>query len=146
MIWDNPVLERMIEQETFAEIITRLTPGETAVALLRADGLDDQEIADALGITRAAVQYRMKKAVERISRQRPEAGRMLAGRDRFRTASRCLTSSDEQDMISSSEAARILCCTRQTIRKWIAAGRFPRAEPMSMGDWQIPRSDVERLA
>ncbi|RPI58380.1 MAG: hypothetical protein EHM56_01955 [Chloroflexi bacterium] len=125
MIWDNPVLDRIVEQETFAEIISRLTPGETSVALLRADGLDDQEIADALGITRSAVQDRIKKAVRRISRQVPGARSLLAGRDRFNSASRYLTLPDQEDMVSSSHAARMLECSSQTIRNWITAGRFP---------------------
>ena len=146
MIWDNPVLDRIVEQETFAEIIARLTPCETAVAVLRADGLDDQEIADALGITRSAVQDRIKKAMRRISRQVPEAGCLLAGRDRFNTASRCLTIPDQDDMIPSGEAARILSCSSQTIRNWIAAGRFPNAQQLPRGHWLIPWSDLECLA
>ena len=145
MIWDNPVLDRIIEQETFAEIVARLTPCETAVALLRADGLGDQEIADALGITRSAVQDRIKKAVTRISRQVPEAGRLLAGRNRFNTASRCLTIPDEQDLFSVPQAAEVLNCTTACIRSWIAAGRFPNAHKAHTGRWQIPCSDLERL-
>jgi len=146
MIWDNPVLARIVEQETFAEIIARLTPCETAVALLRADGLDDQEIADALGITRSAVQDRVKKAVRRISRQVPGARSLLVGRDRYNTASRHLTMPDQDDMISSGHAARMLDCSGQTIRNWIAAGRFPNAQQAPTGHWLIPWGDVERLA
>jgi len=146
MIWDNPVLDRIIQQETFAEILARLTPCETAVALLRADGLDDQEIGDALGITRSAVQDRIKKAVTRISKEVPEAGRLLAGRDRFNTARQCLTIPDQDNMIPCGEVARMLSCCDQTIRNWIAAGRFPNAQQTGRGHWLIPWGDLERLS
>ncbi len=145
MIWDNPVLERIVQQEALAEIIGRLTPGETAVALLRADGLGDQEIADALGITRSAVQDRIKKAVTRISKQDGEAARLLAGRDRFNTASRCLGLPDEQEFFSAPQAAELLSCTPQSIRNWIAAGRFPNAEQAPSGRWEIPWIDLEHM-
>jgi DNA-binding CsgD family transcriptional regulator len=145
MIWDNPVLDRIVELETFAEIVARLTPAETAVAVLRADGLSDQEIADALGITRAAVHERIKKAVKRISRQVPEAGHLLAGRDRFNTASRCLTIPAEQETLSAPQAAEVLNCTTACVRNWIAAGRFPNAQQAPTGRWRIPWSDLEGL-
>ena len=146
MIWDNPVLDRIVQQETFAEILARLTPCETAVALLRADGLDDQEIADALGITRAAVQDRIKRAVTRISSLMPSAAALLAGRDRYNTASRLFTVPGEDYMISAGHAARMLECSGQTIRNWIAAGRFPHAQQEPTGQWLIPWGDMERLA
>ena len=145
MIWDNPVLDRMVEQETFAEIIARLTPCETAVALLRADGLDDQQIADALGITRSAVQDRVRKAIQRISKQVPEASALLAGRDRYKTASRHLTIPGRDDVITPGVAARMLECSSQTIRNWIATGRFPNARQAPTGHWLIPWGDVQRL-
>jgi len=145
MIWDNPVLDRIIEQETFAEIIAGLRPSETTVALLRADGLDDQQIADALGITRSAVQARIKQAVTRISDQSPEAASLLTGRYRYHTASRHLTAPEEDDLITPSDAARIMNCSRQTIRNWITNGRLPNAQRASTGHWLIPWGDLERL-
>ncbi len=145
MILDNPVLDRMIEKETFAEIIARLKPVETTVALLRADGLDDQQIADALGITRAAVQARIKQAVTRISKQMPEAARLLAGRDRYNSASRHLTAPEENDLITASHAARMVGCSSQTIRNWITTGRLPNAQQASTGQWLIPWGDLTHL-
>lgn len=145
MIWDNPILDRMIEKEIFAEIIVRLNPSETAVALLRADGLDDQQIAEALGITRAAVQGRIKQAVTRISSQMPEAARLLAGRDRYNSASRHFTIPEQDDLITASHAARMLSCSSQTIRNWITAGRLPNAQQASTGQWLIPWGDLKRL-
>jgi len=145
MILDNPVLDRMIEKETFAEIIARLKPIETAVALLRADGMDDQQIADALGITRAAVQARIKQAVTRISKQMPEAARLLAGRDRYNSASRHLTAPEEDDLITASHAARMVGCSSQTIRNWITTGRLPNAQQASTGQWLIPWGDLTHL-
>lgn len=145
MIWDNPILDRMIEKEIFAEIIVRLNPSETAVALLRADGLDDQQIAEALGITRAAVQARIKQAVTRISSQMPEAARLLAGRDRYNSASRHFTIPEQDDLITASHAARMLSCSSQTIRNWITAGRLPNAQQASTGQWLIPWGDLKRL-
>ena len=146
MIWDNPLLDRLVERETFAEILSGLTPCETAVALLRADGLGDQEIADALGITRSAVHERIKSAVRRISAQAPEAACLLAGRDRHNTANRCLTVPGEQETLSTPQAAEVLHCTAPCIRKWIATGRFPNAQQAPTGRWQIPWDDVDRLA
>ena len=145
MIWDNPVLDRLIEQETFARIIAKLTPCEMAVALLRADGMDDQEIADALGITRSGVQARIKQAMTRIASQMPEGACLLAGRSRFNTASRHLTFPGEGDMLPCPEVARLLSCSNQTIRNWIAAGRFPGARQVGRGLWLIPWADLEEL-
>jgi predicted DNA-binding protein (UPF0251 family) len=144
MIWDNPILDRMVEKETFAHIIGWLTPSETTVALLRADGLDDQEIADALGITRGAVYERMNKAMERITQMVPDTCSILAGRNRHNTSRRSLTRPEEEDMVSVGDAARMLSCCSQTVRNWIAAGRFPHAQQAPAGQWQIPWGDLQR--
>lgn len=73
-------LERVIERETFAEILACLTPEELAVAALRLEGLSDAEIGALLGTSRQAVRQRLTKAQARIAYTRPDLAPALRGR------------------------------------------------------------------
>ena len=65
----NPHLEGLIAQESYAELLDSLTPGQLAVVALRLDDLRYDQVAELLGITRQGVYYRM-----RVARQRLETG------------------------------------------------------------------------
>lgn len=76
----SEALDRVVERETFAEILVCLTPQELAVAALRLEGLSDAEIGTLLGMSRQAVRQRLAKAQLRIIYTRPELAPALRGR------------------------------------------------------------------
>ena len=69
-------------REAVAEILDALTPSELMVAILRAEGMADGEIAEFLGIELWVVRQRMIRARERLERAVPGIARMLEGRRR----------------------------------------------------------------
>ncbi len=73
-------LDRVIEKETFAEILACLSPRELVAAALRLEGLSDTEIGALLGISRQAVRQRLLKARRRIIHTRPDLAPALRGR------------------------------------------------------------------
>ena len=73
-------LERIIERETFREIILLLEPLDLIVATLRLEGLTDEDIARLMGRSRPSVTSRMKRARERIIHLRPDLASALEGR------------------------------------------------------------------
>lgn len=73
-------LERVIEKETFAEILACLTPTELLMATLRLEGLSDAEIGGLLGISRQAVRQRLVRAQARIIHTKPTLAPSLRGR------------------------------------------------------------------
>ena len=75
-------LDVLVFQETMAEALAALRPGEWVIALLRLEGLSDGQIAQLLGIHRNTVRRRMQKAQERIAREIPEIASFLSGRKR----------------------------------------------------------------
>jgi hypothetical protein len=75
-------LQRIIERETFGEIISLLEPLDLIIAAMRLEGLGDDEIARLLGMSRTSVNSRMKRACQRISHLRPDLAPLLEGRRR----------------------------------------------------------------
>jgi hypothetical protein len=73
-------LDTLISRETMEEILKLLTPAELMVAVLRAEGLSDVEIAEFLGIGPMAVHRRVDRAKKRIMKELPEAAHLLEGR------------------------------------------------------------------
>ncbi|MFN2167708.1 MAG: sigma factor-like helix-turn-helix DNA-binding protein [Anaerolineae bacterium] len=73
-------LQRIIERETFREIISLLEPMDLIVAAMRLEGLTDDEIARILGVSRSPVTSRMKRACQRIIHLRPDLAPVLEGR------------------------------------------------------------------
>lgn len=78
----NPPLDRLVARERVAEILEALTPAELVVALLRAEGMSDEEVGAFLGVGGAVVRQRMIRARRRIRREVPGAARMMEGRRR----------------------------------------------------------------
>jgi DNA-directed RNA polymerase specialized sigma24 family protein len=73
-------LNRVIEKETFAEILECLTAEELLAAVLRMEGLSDTQIGALLGLSRQAARQRLNKAQTRIIRTRPDLAPALRGR------------------------------------------------------------------
>lgn len=73
-------LERVIEKETFAEILDCLTAEELLAAALRMEGLSDPQIGTLLGMSRQAVRQRLRKAQVRIIHTKPDLAPALRGR------------------------------------------------------------------
>jgi DNA-directed RNA polymerase specialized sigma24 family protein len=71
-MYPNPQLDRIIARETFAEILSILTPRELAVVALRLeDRLDFKHAAELLGVSQQAARDRMKWARRRILKTYP---------------------------------------------------------------------------
>ena len=79
MISPHP-LDRLIEQDTFAEVLALLEPEELVIASLRLEGLSDEQIASLLDIDRATVCRRMEQARQRIVEAMPELDPVLRDR------------------------------------------------------------------
>lgn len=144
MIWDNPCLDRLVERETFAQMIALLKPAELAVAALRADGLDDVEIAAALGISRQRVSQRIQAARERILAALPEAAYLLEGRERLNSARPLLNGAEPGEWLTVPQAAEILQLHRESVRARLRTGRYPRARRDARGQWLIPLADLDQ--
>ena len=81
---DDPVitpLDRIIERESFAEILALLTPHQLALAALLADGCTLTLAAELFGNSRQAASARLQAARDRILALRPDLARAYtAGR------------------------------------------------------------------
>lgn len=87
MISPHP-LDRLVEQDTFAEALALLGPEELVIAALRLEALSDDQIASLLDIDRATVCRRMEQARQRIVEALPELAPVL--RNRRHPPLRCL--------------------------------------------------------
>jgi hypothetical protein len=81
-------LDRLVEQDTFAEALALLEPEELVIASLRLEALSDDQIASLLDIDRATVCRRMEQARQRIVEALPELAPVL--RNRRHPPLRCL--------------------------------------------------------
>ena len=61
------ILERLVVRDTLCEALALLTPVEVLMAVGRANGMSDEEVADALGIEPVSVSCRLTLARERIA-------------------------------------------------------------------------------
>ena len=87
MISPHP-LDRLVEQDTFAEALALLEPEELVIASLRLEALSDDQMASLLGVDRATVCRRMEQARQRIAEALPELAPVL--RHRRHPPLRCL--------------------------------------------------------
>ncbi len=79
MISSEP-LDRLVEQDTFAEMLSLLEPEELVIAFLRLEALSDDQIAALLEIDRITVSRRMDLARQRIVEAMPELATVLRDR------------------------------------------------------------------
>lgn len=86
MISPNP-LDRLVEQDTFAEAMALLEPEDLVIASLRLEGLSDEQIAALLDVDRATICRRIEQARQRIVEALPELAPVL--RDRHYRSLRC---------------------------------------------------------
>ena len=84
MISSHP-LNRLVEQDTFAEMLALLQPEELVIVALRLENLSDGQIASLLDTDRASVRRRMEQACQRIAEALPELAPVLRDR-RYRPA------------------------------------------------------------
>lgn len=49
------------------------------------------------------------------------------------------------DWISTAAAARMLCCSTDTVRLLIRLGRIPGWRMDERGHWRVPRAHIERM-
>jgi hypothetical protein len=156
-------LERLIERETFRQIVALLEPEELIVAVLRLEGLSDVQIGDMLGVSGAAVNSRMQTARARIMAQAPDLTPTL--RDRRQPARRPPSNEPpplehgwlccwvgETDVpfaegkpdLTTADVARSYRVTPQTVTRWLRAGVFPNAYRLEgeEGDYRIPGRDL----
>jgi hypothetical protein len=160
MIVPHP-LERLIERESFAEIVSRLQPEELLVAVLRLEGLSDVQIGRLLGITRAGVSFRLKQAQARIAAEAPDLAPLLRGReqppgkplrlDPPPLAHGWLCGEDAAQIraggLTTVDVAERYQVTPQTVGRWAREGRFPNAYLVDAppGGYRIPEEDLACL-
>jgi excisionase family DNA binding protein len=156
-------LARLVEQDTFAEMLALLEPEELAVVALRLEGLSDAQIGALLDLDRIAVCWRIDQARLRIMQAMPELAVVL--RDRRRPSQQlasqqvpplergwlCRWDRDENEPLHEEEAglstedvAHLYGVTRSTVARWIRAGRFPHARRIGdgRGEYCIPEADL----
>lgn len=73
-------LDRLVEQDTFAEMVALLKPVELIIACLRLEDLADDQIASLLDIDRSTVHAHMEQALQRIVEALPELDVVLRDR------------------------------------------------------------------
>jgi hypothetical protein len=161
-------LARLMERESFAEIVVRLQPEELLVAVLRLEGLSDVQIGKMLGITRAGVSFRLKQAQERISAEAPELAPLLHGREQppgkplrldpppLEHGWLCLAEAGpprpgDQGWpggdLTTVDVAQRYGVAPQTVARWVREGRFPNAYLVDAppGGYRIPEGDLACL-
>ena len=142
----NPILARVIERESTREILELLAPGQFVVAALRADGLNDQEIGDLLGLTRQSVSARIRKAAKTI-RTEPDLAPHIAGRTkRYRPTAHphdAIQNPNTSGDLTTGQVARLYKVSPVTVYCWIRDGRLPNAFQTPSGRWRIPHSDLD---
>ncbi len=158
-------LDRLIRQETFAEMIALLEPEELVIAILRLEGLADSQIGAMLDVSRTAVGWRMDQARARIAAALPELAVVL--RDRGQPSRQpshgamlpldrgwiCNGEEDEEEWIEVDpdptvvEVADHYDVSRRTVLRWIQSGRFPHAYlfDVNRGEYRIPAIDLEAM-
>ena len=160
MISPHP-LNRLIERETFGEMVALLTPEELVVAALRLEGLSDVQIAALLDVDRSAVSHRMQQARERIAAEIPELAATLRDRQQPRQKPphdeipplerRWICRWAEVDplpelgrALTVSDVAQRYGVETATVRRWIRGGRFPHAYrmPGRRREYRIPEGDL----
>lgn len=143
----NPILVRVIDRESFREIITRLTPKQLVVAVLRADGLNDREIGWLLGLGRQTVSARMRKAAQDIGRD-PELAPYVAGRTKCKWRVHphdAIENPRVEGDLGTGEVAKLFEVSRRTVFDWIRDGRLPNAYQTPTGRWRVPAGDLKGL-
>ncbi len=162
MIPSDP-LDRLVEQDTFAEMLALLEPEELVLAGLRLEGLSDSQIAALLDMDSRTVGERIERARLRIMEALPELALFLRGRQRpshwpmsrqsppLEHGWLCRWEADEDEPLPGLEAgltvrdvAQRYGVTEKTVTCWVREGRFPNAYWVNVGRGahRIPEQDV----
>jgi len=139
VISPHPV-DRLIEQDTSAEMLALLEPEELLIACLRLEDLSNEQIASLLDISPKSVRSRMEQAMQRIVEALPELAPVLSGRRQPSRCGRrplergwiCPSIGSESDLLtdsppqgtkggesSSVDSPRSPCQMRWSMHKWI---------------------------
>ena len=122
MISPDP-LNRLVEQDTFAEMLALLEPEELVIASLRLEAMSDEQIASLLEIDCATVCRRMEQARQRIVEALPELAPVLRGR-RYRS----------------------LSCRMPLQRGWLCPSIAGEPDPLSAGGAPLVRRYIRGLS
>jgi excisionase family DNA binding protein len=162
MISPDP-LDRLVEQDTFAEMLALLEPEDLVVAALRLEGLPDSRIAALLDSDPRVVDQSMEDARRRIMEALPELACFLRGRQRpshwplsrqpppLERGWLCRWDVDEEEPppemdagLTVREVARRCGVTEQTVSRWVREGCFPNAYWVDVagGAYRIPEQDL----
>jgi DNA-binding CsgD family transcriptional regulator len=148
---DPHPLDALIRLDSLREIFAAMTPAELVIALLRARGWTDSEIAETLGISTAAVARTMDRASERILRTQPrDVASLVRGRRREpapRPPAPRRAKRPPAGCLSTAQVARLLGVSPKQVRCWCQDGRFPHAYQAQDGNqpWFIPVADLDAL-
>jgi transcriptional regulator with XRE-family HTH domain len=164
-------LERLVQQDTFGELLALLEPEELVIAALRLEGLSDAHIGELLGLSRAAVSRRMERARKRAIRALPELATVLRDRGQPRQkppgsnappleqgwlcrwpaegaqpghAPPAAEALPPEAGLTTRDVAQRFGVAPQTVTRWIRAGWFPHACRAAgrRGDYRIPEEDL----
>jgi excisionase family DNA binding protein len=156
-------LDRLVEEETFREIVAHLEPEELVIAALRLEGLPDAQIGALLDLSQAGVSKCMERARARIAAADPDLAFALRRRQwgldpcrggdvlplergwlcRWDAPDRDEEDPGEPDL-TTEEVAQRCRVSVQTVRYWIRTGRFPHAYRVGQGagTYRIPAMDL----
>ena len=152
-------LDRLVERDIFREAMELLTPRELAVARLRLEGLNDDQIGALLGTSRLTISKRMVSASRRIMKHVPELAPVLTGRHRTAGPTELRSLPLErgwvcddlpgladlpaiEPYISTADAADLLGTSRQSLLRLCTQARMPGARYDGFR-WLIPESALE---
>lgn len=163
MISPNP-LDRLVEQDTFAEMLALLDPEELVMAVLRLEGLSDSQIAALLDTDTRSVGQCMEEARLRIMEALPELAPFLRGRQRsshwpvswqsppLERGWLCRWDEDEDESLPELEPgltvrdiAQRYGVTGRTVARWVREGCFPNAHWVNTSGglaYRIPEQDL----
>jgi DNA-directed RNA polymerase specialized sigma24 family protein len=150
-------LERLVLEESFAEIVARLQPEELFLAALRLEGLSDVQIGALLDVEPEAVGRCLRRAAGRIAREQPDLAPLLRGRrqpplDLPRGAlplgrGWLGLALEAGAVLTSGQAAARCGVTACTVRRWIYGGRLARARQLDdrLRTYRIPEGELVGL-
>jgi predicted DNA-binding transcriptional regulator AlpA len=154
-------LERLVEQDTCAEMLALLEPEELVVASLRLEGLSDLQIGALLDTDSRSVAECMDRVRLRIMEALPELAPFLRGRQcpghwpvsrqspPLERGWLCGWAEGRDEAppdpgLRAQDVAQRYGVTVQTVCRWVREGRFPNAYRVTVdrGAYRIPEKDL----
>jgi hypothetical protein len=160
----HEALDRLVAQDTFAEMLDVFRPLDLVIATLRLEGLSDAAIGEILGLDPSAVWRRVEQVKARAIEAVPELRLDLCARHKSRHKTchgkapplergwirRWLVEGygvwpEEKSDLTTAQVAHHYGVSPWTVRRWIQAGRFPHAYQLDnrRREYRIPVGDLE---